>query len=78
MMAGTHPEEEQEQVTVALPDGVADPGAKVVKRLHAAVRDRAVLRAQGPHDFATHAELTPVAGPQSRRIELPVGSQTAF
>jgi len=78
MMSQTHPEEEEEQVAVALPDRVADPGAEVVERLHAAVRDRAVLRPQRPHDLAAHAQLAPVTGPQSRRVELPVDRQTAL
>ena len=71
-----YPKEEQEQVTIALADGVANPGAEVIIGLHAAVCHGAVLRSQRPHNFAAHAELAPVACPQRRRVELPAAQGT--
>ena len=73
-----YPEKEKEEMAVALANRVANPGAEVIKCLDAAVRDGAVLRAQGTHDLATHAQLTPVAGPKSRRIKLPVNTDASI
>ena len=51
------PQEGEKERAVAAPDGIADPGAEVVKLLDAAVGGRAVLGAQRPHDAARHAQL---------------------
>ena len=50
---------------VATANGVAHPGAEMVKELYAAVRSGAMLGSKGPHDFAGHAQLLPLSSPQS-------------
>lgn len=59
-----NPEEEEEVVPIAAPNGVAHPGAEVVKQLHAAIGGGAVLGPQRPHDLAGHAQLLPLPCPQ--------------
>ncbi len=58
------PEEEEEVMPVAAPDGVAHPGAEVVKEFYAAVRSGTVLSTQRPHNLAGHAQLLPLASPK--------------
>ena len=65
------PEKGEEQVSIAASDDVPDPGAEVIKGLHAAIRDGIVLCSQRPHDFAAHAQLPPLPRPQRRRLQLP-------